>query len=572
MAILAAVTTLLILLVIFTSRNLAQTRRQLEYAFQQEAEILIKAIEAGSRTGMRMSWKIDSLQALVEELGKAPKVVYISVIGIDNQILIQTQKKEGMPAPSVMDPNMFSEDRSEIFTRVAASNNEGSDVFEITARISPQPQALSGQSSGSMRMRRGRMGSHHAQIARVAAIRLGLDMSELKQLQQREVKNALLVFIVLSIIGSAALYGIVFTQNYHAVNQTLRTMETYTQHVVDSMTNGLISLDPQEQVVTMNRRAHHILKLPPDASMTGKSLTDVMTIHAADILNALAQGTPLIDREISCQTDAQQTIPLSLSASTLIDDKGNTLGTVLLFRDLSHVKALEEQVKRTERLASLGKLAAGVAHEIRNPLGSLKGFLQYFQRKLELQEQDRTYLSVMIREVDRLNAVIANLLDYARPKEPELESCQMTDLIRHVLTLIQGDMQAKQLDVFLNPEDSLPQIQIDRDQITQVVLNIVLNAIQASQAGGHIRLELHKNQAKHSIELIVTDTGTGIAAADLPHIFDPFFTTKKQGGGLGLAIAHTIMENHHGDILAESKQNQGSTFRVRLPLSNDGIN
>jgi len=239
----------------------------------------------------------------------------------------------------------------------------------------------------------------------------------------------------------------------------------------------------------------------------------------------------------------------------------------LLFRDLSDVKALQEQIKRAERLASVGQLAAGVAHEIRNPLGALKGFLQYFQRKLDLQEQDKTYLTVMVNEVDRLNAVISNLLDFARPKEPVLEACDVADLIRHVLTLIESDLQAKQLHVALNLAEQLPQFRLDCDQMTQVLLNILINAMQATDPGGQITIGAHVQPDTNRLELTITDTGKGMAPADLPKIFDPFFSTKKQGAGLGLAIADTIIANHHGEIMAESSPGKGSTFRIYLPVA-----
>jgi len=332
------------------------------------------------------------------------------------------------------------------------------------------------------------------------------------------------------------------------------------------MANGLISLDTEGKIVTMNRQAHQILALPQHEPIEGKALTDVMTIHDFDLFQALDAEEQVIEQELRCTNASQIMLPLSLSASTLKDDEGNQLGTVLLFRDLSDVKALQEQIKRAERLASLGKLAAGVAHEIRNPLGALKGFLQYFQRKLPLQDQDKIYLTVMMKEVDRLNAVISNLLDFARPKDPVLEPCDIGDLIRHVLTLTESDFQSKEIGISLNIAENLPQVRLDRDQMTQVLLNILLNAVQVMESGGQISIGANIRTETRQLELTVSDNGKGIPVDDLPRIFDPFFTTKKQGAGLGLAIAHTIIENHHGEITVESEEGKGSTFRIRLPI------
>lgn len=567
-AIIAAVATLLLVLIIYTSRNITLARQRLEESLMQEGLTLSRAIEAGSRTGMRMRWKLNNLQALVEEIGNAPKIVYISVIGTDGTILAHTQS--GRIGETVdFDVQAFKAKPSALLTQTLHSG-EGAEIFEMTTGVNSAEGEQFGQTQG---MGRGRqmgmmheMGGDVQHLADLAAIQIGMSMTELKQSQERDLRNAILMFVTLSVVGSAALYFIVFMQNYYAINQAFQTMKGYTQHVVDSMANGLISLDTEGKIVTMNRQSHHILELPHNESVEGKALTNILTIQKCDLFETLAAGKPVVEQERICTTSSQKTLPLSLSASTLTDDDGNQLGTVLLFRDLSAVKALQEQVKRAERLASLGKLAAGVAHEIRNPLGSLKGFLQYFQHKLALQEQDKTYLTVMVNEVDRLNSVISNLLDFARPKEPVFKPCDLKDLIRHVITLIEADLQTKQIEVSLDVEEKLPQIRLDRDQITQVLLNILLNAIQATDSGGQITLKAYIEPDTNQLELTVADTGKGIESEDLPKIFDPFFSTKKQGAGLGLAIAHTIIEHHQGEMTVESEEGNGSTFRILLPL------
>jgi two-component system sensor histidine kinase HydH len=566
-AILAAVATLILVLVIYTSRNLTLNRQRLEDSLLQEGLTLIRAVEAGNRTGMRMRWALNSLQILVEEIGKAPKVAYISVISPDGKILAHSQQ-DNIGQAADIEISSFKDESSALLTRTVSSE-EGVDIFEITTKSAapslPEPgQSPMGMGTG-MGMRRGMLEGSH-EFADVAVIQLGMKMTDLKHMQQRDMRNALLMLVVLSVVGSAALYFIVFMQNYSAVNYAFQTMKSYTQHVVDSMVNGLISLDTEGKIVTMNRQAYHILDIPQQNQVEGKALGHVMTIQDIDISEVLATGERIIEQEIMCTTSSQATLPLSLSASTLTDDDGNHLGTVLLFRDLSDVKTLQEQIKRAERLASLGKLAAGIAHEIRNPLGALKGFLQYFQRKLSLQDQDKTYLTVMMKEVDRLNAVISNLLDFARPKDPVLEPCDIGSLIHHVLTLTKSDVQAKEIDLSLNIAEELPQVRLDRDQMTQVLLNILLNAIQVMEAGGQISIGAKIQSETNQLEIAISDNGKGISADDLPRIFDPFFTTKKRGAGLGLAIAHTIIENHHGEITVESEEGKGSTFRIRLPI------
>lgn len=566
-AILAAIATLILLLVVYTSRNLTLARHRLEDSLLQEGIMLTQAIEAGSRAGMRMRWRIHQLQTLVEEIGQTPKIVYILVIGADGSILAHTQK-EHIENVSTFDKELSQETFA---TRtIQISNN--SEVFEIISKVDP-PSVGQGAQESPMGMRRRMiqepmgemMGEQHG-LTDVAFIQIGMSLDELQELQQRDIRNAILLLIVLSVVGSAALYFIVFIQNYYAVDHAFQTMKSYTQHVVDSMVNGLISLDTQGKIVTMNQQAHHILDVPPEERIEGKSLSNVMNFNNVNLFNDLKQGEQILEEEFPCETASQKMLPLSLSASMLTDDDGNQLGTVLLFRDLSDVKALQEQVKRTERLASVGQLAAGVAHEIRNPLGALKGFLQYFQRKLDLQGQDKTYLTVMMSEVDRLNTVVSNLLEFARPREPERELNDVHELVEHVLTLIKGDFQAKEVQLHAGLKEQLPQIYLDRDQITQVLLNILMNALQSTDSGGGVSLAADVRHNMNQLELRVSDSGEGIAPEELSQIFDPFFTTKKRGSGLGLAIAHTIIENHHGEITVESEEGKGSTFRIFLPL------
>ena len=573
-ALLAAISTVVLLLVFYTSNNLRMTRRRQEDSLLQEGLTLIRAIEAGDRTGMRMRWDVNNLQVLVEEFARTPKVAYIRVIGVEGNILAIYQDVESSQ-PSDIESAWLESDEFKIAT-ATHSFEQQVDVFEITTRVvsyhgNPAHSSHEGTDQESMQPMPGRgmmrrTMENSAAFEAIAVIQLGLKMTELQAMRQRDVRSAILMFVVLSVVGSVTLYTIVFTQNYHAVNQAFRTIKSYTQHVVDSMANGLISLDTDGNIVTMNRQAHHILGLPEHDDVEGKAVGKIFACEDFELGDVLAQGTPLVERDVRCLQANHTALPLSLSASVLKNDEGLHLGTVLLFRDLSEVKALEEQVKRSERLASVGRLAAGVAHEIRNPLGALKGFLQYFQRKLALSEQDATYLSVMVNEVDRLNSVISNLLEFARPKEPVFKLCSPTALLNHVLTLVEGDIQAQQVEVSCTLPDDLPEIPMDREQITQVLLNTILNAVQAIKAGGHIRIKANVHAETKQLEIVIADTGKGIAVEDVVRVFDPFFTTRKQGTGLGLAIAHSIVEQHHGEISVESRMGQGATFYIRLPL------
>jgi two-component system sensor histidine kinase HydH len=229
------------------------------------------------------------------------------------------------------------------------------------------------------------------------------------------------------------------------------------------------------------------------------------------------------------------------------------------------VAGLEKEVARQERLAALGTLAAGVAHEIRNPLSSIKGFATYFGAKFEPGTQDRELAEVMVGEVERLNRVVTELLDLTRPSELRLAPVTVAELVRHALKLVESDCRSRGIDV----QARLPELTalLDADRMLQALLNLLLNAIQAMPKGG--TLTVSAQRVKDRLELRVDDTGTGIPVQDMDRIFDPYFTTKNQGTGLGLATVRTLAEAHGGQVRVVSEPGQGTRVVLDLPLMGD---
>ncbi len=172
----------------------------------------------------------------------------------------------------------------------------------------------------------------------------------------------------------------------------------------------------------------------------------------------------------------------------------------------------------------------------------------------------------MIREVERLDRVIAGLLDFARPQEPHPEPASIRQILDHSLQLLESDLQEKDIEVERNYNDGDTNLNIDRDQITQAFLNIFKNSLESMEEGGKLKISLNRNRDKSMVEIRVSDTGSGISRENLSRIFDPFFSTKKKGTGLGLAITLKIIENHGGEIGVDNSEGEGTTFRIRLPL------
>ena len=271
-------------------------------------------------------------------------------------------------------------------------------------------------------------------------------------------------------------------------------------------------------------------------------------------------------------------VPVSLTVSPLEDHQGNFLGSVLVLRDLKHRKELEEDLKRADRLAMVGTLAAGLAHEIRNPLGGIKGAAQLLKRSLDRDSSLQDFANIMIREVDRVDKLIEQLLDLSRPAKLELAPINIHEVLDDVLLLETQAAEKSSIAIKKRFDPSLPPIRGDRAQLTQVFLNLVKNAFQAMNGDGTLtittRLETDfhiRGEGSDRSRLIwvdIEDEGVGIKEEDLPHIFSPFFTTKHSGTGLGLSVCYRIINEHGGLIRVESIEGEGTTFRVSLMVAN----
>jgi two-component system nitrogen regulation sensor histidine kinase GlnL len=269
--------------------------------------------------------------------------------------------------------------------------------------------------------------------------------------------------------------------------------------------------------------------------------------------------------------------PVSVTVSPLQDRLGQFLGSIMLLRDIKHRRELEEDLKRADRLALMGTLAAGLAHEIRNPLGGIKGAAQLLRRTGDGNATVKEFTDIMIREVDRVNQLIEQLLDLSRPAELDLTPVNIHQVLDDVLLLEAQTIGDREIQIKKRFDPSLPPVRADRAQLTQVFLNLVKNAVQAMLQSGTLtvatRLETDfriRGRGPGSQRLIwidIADEGAGIREEDLPHIFSPFFTTKTNGTGLGLATCYRIIKEHGGTIRVESIEGKGSIFRVSLMVA-----
>ncbi len=229
---------------------------------------------------------------------------------------------------------------------------------------------------------------------------------------------------------------------------------------------------------------------------------------------------------------------------------------------------IEEQLRRAERLSVLGEMSAALAHEIRNPLGSIKGTAEILKDDFSPGDRKFEFLEILVRETDRLNRVVEEFLQLARPLTGERETCDVMAQLAEVAALVSSEAVSRGVSLALGREE-VPQVHGDPEKLRQAFLNLVLNGIQATPRGGSLSISARpaaNNEGGQSVEIVFSDTGTGMAPDVVTRIFEPFYTTKEGGTGLGLAITQRIVESHGGTIAVESAQGKGTTFRVRLPV------
>jgi signal transduction histidine kinase len=227
-------------------------------------------------------------------------------------------------------------------------------------------------------------------------------------------------------------------------------------------------------------------------------------------------------------------------------------------------------MQRADRLAALGTLTAGLAHEIRNPLVAIKTFTQLLPTRFDDSEFRDHFLQVTAGEVDRIASLVTELLDFARPSQPKLNSEDLNQVVEKMAMLVDTESHKKNIKILKDLYASLPSVTLDKEQIKQVLLNILLNAVDATPENGTISVSTRpvtRNGYLDCVQVVIADTGKGIPAEDLEKVFTPFYTTKHTGSGLGLSISHQIIQEHQGNIEVESKLNQGTTFRIILPVN-----
>ncbi len=380
---------------------------------------------------------------------------------------------------------------------------------------------------------------------------------------------------VLFFLAIAGIAAILSYHNYHSINRALERTKTLARNILQSIPTGVVTVDHRGRVTSANASAERLLGLGR-RGVHWRPYGDIFRAQPelVEILRAAVDDRVFTHEvELECAAgEASTPVAIRVTSSELQDPRGETVGVVLLLRDCSELVQLERQLRQADKLAALGTLSAGLAHEIKNPLSALELNLHLLAEELGEREQSRSavrrYLDILKAEVKRLQAVVENVVRVSRPTTLSLEPLNLNDLLAHVVALVQGEAREHKVDLRVDLVPDLPPVTGDSTQLSQVFLNLLLNALQAMPDGGTLAMSsAARLDAPASVSVRVSDTGHGIAPGHLTRLFDPYFTTRDGGTGLGLAIAYRIVRDHGGSIEVTSTQGAGATMTVRLPLS-----
>ncbi len=353
------------------------------------------------------------------------------------------------------------------------------------------------------------------------------------------------------------------SENLHKAKRSLEERDTvlsdlkaFSRYIIESMPSGLFTTDLNSKIITFNTSAQSITGLN-HADVMGKTLVEIFPF-----LNNFTEPLERIEAEIQRNSE---NFPIGMRLSTLKDSAGKPIGMIGVFQDLTELKAMEAEVKRKEKWAFIGELSASIAHELRNPLASLKASVEMLREKKVSEEHADQLMTIALSEMNRLNGIITEFLLYAKPQGLNKQTFDIHESLKDVITLLQSsESSEKHVTISAKLDGTLP-VTVDAKQMQQVFWNLGLNAVDAVSDEGMI--DIYTKKKNNTVEIIFKDTGTGISKSDTEKIFYPFFTTKEKGTGLGLSIAQKITEEHGGKIIVTSDGiGKGTIFRIILPL------
>ena len=376
-------------------------------------------------------------------------------------------------------------------------------------------------------------------------------------------------FLVVGLLSARLAERYSSSRELEAATKTLANLRVLHERIVESIRSGLITIDLEGKIYTFNQTAEEITGFSAE-EMRGKTIFSFFGDIKREIDTALEddyQKTEFQRRfEIGFTTPDGFVVQLGYSISPLYSESGEKTGLIITFQDLTEIRSMEESVRRKDRLAAVGRVAAGLAHEIRNPLGAMRGAIQLLESKTAKDSSQMNLMEIILRESDRLNDIITNFLKYARPKASKFVEIDVRQPIEDTITLMRHSPDVEENHILVTDLPDLPILMsADESQLKQIFWNLSRNAIQSMENGGTLRVSLSKIGSGR-ISIVFSDTGCGMSPKQVEQLFEPFSTSTTGGTGLGLSIVYQIIRDHGGTINVSSKEDKGTDINIQLPL------
>ncbi len=585
---LATATGLLVLIIVtFALSNYDREKKQMTKGMLQKASTLMRVVKSGARSSYVADIKHDVwntnpwfvyAQRVIDHVAEDPDIAFIAIVNEKGEVFAHNEKP-------VLKPD-FPGKRVELQYRILSSSPYGR-VFEAVHPYIPYRSAMHSMFSGGWMGKRHNLFMYEKRKGKENKrnqlegkgppdvpyfVLIGLDMTEYDSALGRHKYQIFIISLAMLLVGVGGWLSLAALQGYKVSQQTLSEIQAFTAHLIKELPVGIIATDKDGYITTWNKVAASLTGLTHKKTL-GKKPQSVLASELATFFSDKVNNEQVNSIENGFKKEIKMTIENREQVFNChrinIREGGDFQGQVLMVSNLTDLKTLEKNMREHERLAAVGRMAAGVAHEVRNPLSSIKGLALLLKNKFIPGSKENETTGLLIQEVERMNRTISELLSFARPPSLDLQKVDLPDFLQEEIELISPDASNCGVETLLELDETLPPVLADRDRLKQVFINILLNGVQAIKDGGTLKLSAKNNPADKTVRIEVIDSGCGIDEENLGQIFFPYFTTKKGGTGIGLAISQKIISDHGGTIRVESQKDKGATFIIELPIVED---
>jgi PAS domain S-box-containing protein len=476
---------------------------------------------------------------LIQKIGQESGVDYIVLQSMEG-IVLASKKVEKML--KIEEDNFLQAALDEDAAKSRITSFEGEDVLEVVKPFESEdiPSGI---------------------------FRIGLSLQGYNKVTASYQRQMIFFSIVLFLLGLLIIGIVIINQNYFVLDRSYREIKTLTGNVLEAMHSAVVAVDEQGKIIMFNPLAEDLLGVGRNQAVGG----DYDSIFPEDpclLKRALREMKTTRNVETELRTHSGEDKSLIIGTSCFFDEEKEFKGAVAVIHDITDLKKYEEEARRTERLSALGNLAAGVAHEIRNPLNAISITAQRLKSEFVPQRDQEEYASftqIILNEIKRLDSIINQFLSLAKAQKLNLVLTDMGKFLSEVTTV--AEVEAKKKNITVTREiGELPESKADPDELKKAFLNILRNGIQATPSGGSLSVRSYRDDKQGTMVVEIEDSGSGIPKDKLSKIFQPYFSTKEKGTGIGLSIAYRIISDHGGRIEVKSEVGKGTIFTVRLPV------